>query len=59
MERILIQYKDDSIKRLEKIEKGDWIDLYAAEDTYVSSIANKGRCYPNPSWNRNEVARWV
>lgn len=32
---IKIQYLDDSIIRLKKIEKGDWIDLYAAENTVV------------------------
>ena len=32
---IKIQYLDDSITRLKKIEKGDWIDLYAAENTVV------------------------
>lgn len=33
---IIVQYKDDTIKRLEKIEKGDWVDLYAAENTVVT-----------------------
>jgi dUTP pyrophosphatase len=32
---IIVQYKDDTIKRLEKIEKGDWVDLYAAENIVV------------------------
>ena len=30
---ITVQYRDDSIKRLAKIDKGDWIDLYAADTT--------------------------
>lgn len=29
--KITIQYLDDTVKRLEVIDKGDWIDLYAAE----------------------------
>lgn len=33
MEIIKIQYLNNDVKRLEKIDKGDWIDLYAAEDT--------------------------
>lgn len=32
---IKIKYLDDTIIRLKKIEKGDWIDLYAAENTVV------------------------
>lgn len=32
---IKIKYLDDSITRLKKIEKGDWIDLYVAENTVV------------------------
>lgn len=28
---IRIKYFDPSLKRIEKIEKGDWIDLYASE----------------------------
>jgi len=31
-ETIKIQYLNDEVKRLSKIEKGDWIDLYTAED---------------------------
>ena len=30
--KIRIKYLDDSIERLEKIEKGDWIDLRSAVD---------------------------
>ena len=30
--KIRIKYLNDSIERLEKIEKGDWIDLRSAED---------------------------
>ena len=33
METITIQYLNDEVKRLEKIEKGDWIDLYVAKET--------------------------
>ena len=33
---IIVQYKDDTIKRIEKIEKGDWVDLYAAENIVVT-----------------------
>lgn len=29
---ITIQYLNDEVKRLKKIDKGDWIDLYAAHD---------------------------
>ena len=29
---ITVQYLNDSIERLKKIEKGDWIDLRAAHD---------------------------
>lgn len=32
-ETIKIKYLNDSVKRLSKIDKGDWIDLYAAKDT--------------------------
>lgn len=35
METIKIQYLNDDVKRLEKIDKGDWIDLYVAQDTIV------------------------
>ena len=28
---ITVQYLDDTVKRLEVIDKGDWVDLYAAE----------------------------
>lgn len=33
--QISIQYKDDTIPRLKKIENGDWIDLCAAEDVEI------------------------
>lgn len=37
-EKIVIQYKDDSIKRLEYIDgKSDWIDLRAAERVELKS----------------------
>jgi dUTP pyrophosphatase len=32
---ITIQYLNDSVTRLKKIEKGDWIDLYAAHDYII------------------------
>lgn len=38
MENIKIKYfdrPDYKVTRLEKTEKGDWIDLYASEDTFV------------------------
>lgn len=31
MKEIKIKYFDPSLKKIEKIEKGDWIDLYSAE----------------------------
>lgn len=35
---IKIKYHDDDIERLEKIEKGDWIDLRAAEDVHLNQF---------------------
>ena len=32
VEKILIKYHDDELVRIEKIEKGDWVDLRAAEE---------------------------
>ena len=32
---IKIKYLDDTVERLSKIEIGDWIDLYAAEDIII------------------------
>lgn len=32
---IIVQYLDDTIERLKKIEKGDWIDLRAAQDYVI------------------------
>lgn len=32
---IIVQYLDDTIERLKKIEKGDWIDLRAAHDYVI------------------------
>lgn len=32
---IIVQYLDDTIERLQKIEKGDWIDLHAAHDYII------------------------
>lgn len=31
-EKVVVQYLDDTIEKLTKIEKGDWIDLRAAYD---------------------------
>ena len=33
--QISIQYRDESIPRLKKIVKGDWIDLTAADDVII------------------------
>lgn len=46
---ILVKYFDKpnyKCKRLEKIHKGDWIDLYASEDTFVAIDANKPTLIP-------------
>ena len=32
---IIVQYLDDTIERLQKIEKGDWIDLRSAYDYVI------------------------
>lgn len=37
METIYIQYFHDDSPRLEKISKGNWIDLYLAEDVMLAS----------------------
>ncbi|MCQ2125613.1 MAG: dUTP diphosphatase [Fibrobacter sp.] len=34
---IKIQYLNDEVNRLAKIEKGDWIDLYAAEEVVLKA----------------------
>jgi dUTP pyrophosphatase len=39
--KIRIKYLDDSINRLEKIEKGDWIDLRSAEDVDLKKGESK------------------
>ena len=39
--KIRIKYLDDSINRLEKIEKGDWIDLRSAEDVELKKGESK------------------
>lgn len=39
--KIRIKYLNDSINRLEKIEKGDWIDLRSAEDVELKKGENK------------------
>lgn len=37
MSQIRIKYFDKEIPRIEKIDKGDWIDLRAAENVYLSA----------------------
>ena len=32
---VKIKYHDDELERIEKLEVGDWIDLRAAEDTFI------------------------
>lgn len=39
--KIKIKYLNNSINRLEKIEKGDWIDLRSAEDVELKKGENK------------------
>lgn len=39
--KIDIQYKDETIPRLQKIEQGDWIDLTAAEDVVIPPMTFK------------------
>lgn len=39
--KIDIQYKDETIPRLQKIEQGDWIDLTAAEDVVIQPMTFK------------------
>ena len=39
--KIKIKYLNDSITHLEKIEKGDWIDLRSAEDVELKKGENK------------------
>jgi dUTP pyrophosphatase len=36
MAKIQIKYHDDELIKLEKLEVGDWVDLRAAEDVFVS-----------------------
>ena len=38
---IQIKYKDETIPRLKKLEKGDWIDLAAAEDVVIKPMSFK------------------
>lgn len=38
---IKIKYKDETIPRLQKLEKGDWIDLAAAEDVVIKPMSFK------------------
>ena len=38
---IKIKYKDETIPRLQKLEKGDWIDLAAAEDVVIEPMSFK------------------
>ena len=41
METIKIKYHSDDIPKIEKIEKGDWIDLYAAETVSLKLFEHK------------------
>lgn len=46
---ILVKYFDTpdyKCKRLEKISKGDWIDLYASKDVFVSTNKNTPTLIP-------------
>ncbi len=36
-EQIIVQYLDENVKRLEKIDKGNWIDLAAAEEVTLKA----------------------
>lgn len=38
---IKVKYKDETIPRLKKLEKGDWIDLAAAEDVVIKPMSFK------------------
>ncbi len=38
---ITVQYLDETVKRLEANEKGDWIDLYAAETVQMAKGEHK------------------
>lgn len=40
MEKILVKYHTD-VEKIKKIEQGDWIDLRAAEDTFVPYMEMK------------------
>ena len=42
METIKIKYFSDDVPSIEKIENGDWIDLYAAEDVAIEQFHH---CY--------------
>lgn len=35
MKTIKIKYHEEGLEKIEKIEQGDWIDLRAAEDTFI------------------------
>lgn len=37
--QISIQYKDETIQHLQKIDNGDWIDLCAAEDVSIQPMS--------------------
>ena len=41
MKKIKIKYLNDSIERVSKIEKGDWIDLRSAEDVELKQGEHK------------------
>lgn len=52
MAKIKIKYVDKEIDKIEKIEKGDWIDLRAAEDVTLkageSALISLGVCMEIP-----------
>lgn len=35
MQKIKIKYHDETIQKIKKMEKGDWIDLRSAEDVFI------------------------
>lgn len=40
MKELLVKYHTD-VERIEKIEQGDWVDLRAAEDTFIPQMEMK------------------
>lgn len=50
--QLFIKYFDDEITKIEKLAKGDWIDLRAAEDVEMKA----GGVPLSTSWCRNDPA---